>query len=454
MKYSWVPHAQQVRALTVFCDELLYGGARGGGKTDAGLVWMVEPKYIFNPNYAGLVIRRNANDLTDWIERARKMYRPLGAKITGVQPEIRFPSGAVIRTGHLKDSSAYEKYIGHEYQKILIEELTKIPRESDYEKLIGSARSTIPNLPARVFATTNPDGPGYDWVKARWRCDITIFHNKPFSIKDPSSLQTRTRAYIPAKVEDNPSLFDNDPQYVAFLDAIKDPVLKKQWRDGSWESIPTEGAYYSEIIQSLYLPSPPPESLPPRILNYDINLLVPVDTWWDIGRRDATSIWFTQTVGNNVYIIDFYEENFKDMAHYISFVKSKPYTYADHFAPHDINVNEWGGGARLEQAKRLGVYFRVVPKISVMDGIQSARLLFSHVYFHQDNTEQGVNLLKNYRKVYDEKLLKFSDTPLHDFTSNAADAFRYLAVGWERYRKPRDKIKPKPHKSPYTTRRS
>lgn len=473
MKYSWVPHPQQVKALTSGVHELLYGGARGGGKTDAGLVWLVEPKYITNPNYTGLVIRRNANDLTDWIERARRMYKPLKARITGIQPEIKFPSGAIIRTGHLKDASSYEKYQGHEYQKILIEELTKIPRESDYEKLIASSRSTIPDLPARIFATTNPDGPGHDWVKQRWQCDTP--DEKPRVFPDPlypdNPAKSRTRLYIPAQVADNPTLTENDPTYVSFLNSIQDPILKAQWLLGSWDNAPVEGSYYANIISTLYEPTyeqpnplspntPPKLIAPPRIFDFPINYKVPTDTWWDIGVNDTTSIWFTQTVGFNTYIVDFYEANNLTLEQHITHIKTLPYIYKEHFAPHDINVREWGGGSRLEQARKLGVYFRVVPKLSIADGIESARMFFSHAYFHRTNTAQGITLLKNYRKKYDQALQRFSDTPLHDYTSNAADAFRYLATGWERYRKPKNtplsKLTNSLTKSPYsyTTRRT
>jgi len=506
MKYSWVPHPQQVKALTFLVHELLYGGARGGGKTDAGLVWMVEPRYILNPSYTGLVIRRNANDLTDWIDRARKMYKPLNAKITGIQPEIRFPSGAVIRTGHLKDASSYEKYQGHEYQKILIEELTKIPREQDYEQLIASARSTIPGLPARVFATTNPDGPGQSWVRKRWCCDQPDERIRTYTYPDPSNpslLQSRTRLYIPAKVEDNPTLIQNDPTYVSFLNSIQDPVLRAQWRDGSWEDIPLKGSYYADLILQLYQPlydpnqsstpinprlpfnpisnpfpqlkyppapfyQPPKLLQPPRILDFPINHLLPTDTWWDLGVNDSTAIWFTQTVNNTLYVIDFLEASNLKMADYIQLVLNKPYHYNEHFAPHDINVREWGGGSRLEQARKLNFQFRTVPKLSIPDGIEAARNLLSptsnplhstsqqppQTFFHLSNTEQGIYLLKSYKKEWDKDRLVFSDKPVHDFASNAADAFRYLAVGHERFRSQKPIPQHKPSKPTYKTRRS
>ena len=101
----WKPHpGAQTLALSVSNTyETLYGGARGGGKTDAGMVWLLRDSE--NPKLRGLVIRKNAEDLSDWIDRAREMYP--NAVISGKPAFIRFPSGAIIRTGHLKDDSAY-----------------------------------------------------------------------------------------------------------------------------------------------------------------------------------------------------------------------------------------------------------------------------------------------------------------------------------------------------------
>ena len=118
------------------------------------MAWLLRATQF--PDARMLVIRRNADDLADWIDRAHKMY-PY-AKITGKPATIRFPSGAIIRTGHLKDDQAYTKYQGHEYQRVLIEELTQIPSEESYLKLISSCRSTIEGIEAKIFFTSNQAG--------------------------------------------------------------------------------------------------------------------------------------------------------------------------------------------------------------------------------------------------------------------------------------------------------
>ena len=116
MQAHWTPQPKQAIALTRLEDEILYGGARGGGKTDAGQAWLLYD--IDKPRYRALVLRRNADDLRDWIDRARELNLPTRAEFVGNPVEIRFPSGAKIRTGHLKDQNAYTKYQGQEYQKV------------------------------------------------------------------------------------------------------------------------------------------------------------------------------------------------------------------------------------------------------------------------------------------------------------------------------------------------
>ena len=93
-KIIWQPHeGQQTKALQQTSFETCYGGARGGGKTEAGLAWMIEPTYLHNEKYRGLVIRRNYDDLRDWIDRAKMFYRSLGVKVAGNPAEFTFPSG-------------------------------------------------------------------------------------------------------------------------------------------------------------------------------------------------------------------------------------------------------------------------------------------------------------------------------------------------------------------------
>ncbi|NCB00384.1 MAG: hypothetical protein EOM70_13545, partial [Clostridia bacterium] len=253
----WTPSTPQARALSIDIYEILYGGARGGGKTDTGIVFMMLPACGPNafPGYAGLVLRKNHTDLCDWIARANKFYSAYGAKKTGT--DFFFPNGAVIRTGHLKDEEAYEKYQGHEYQRILIEELTQIPDEQRYLMILGSCRSTIPGLRPSIFCTANPGGQGHGWVKRRFidSAPAGKAHYSPIStetqlIGGPTG--KNWRIYIPAKIEDNPALA-GDKTYLAFLDGLPEK-LRKAWREGNWDIL--AGQYFPEFDRSVHVVEP------------------------------------------------------------------------------------------------------------------------------------------------------------------------------------------------------
>ena len=428
-KIHWQPHPRQEVALLRAqddIDELLYGGARGGGKTDAGQVWLIEPKYIKHPKYRALVVRKNADDLSDWLDRAEQMYAPLGGVRTGLPAVFTFPSGAKIKTGHLKDKGAYTKYQGHEYQKMLIEELTQIALEGNYEKLLGSCRSTIAELKAQTFATTNPDGDGHEWVKKRFDCNnpdekVREFHDEQTGV-------TKRRLFIPAKVEDNPTLVDNDPGYVAYLNNISDETLRKQWRDGSWEEPIIEGAYYKTQFDKIKNEN--------RITKVPYESGIEVDTWWDLGMSDHMTIWFTQIIGTEKRVIDYLEAEGEGLEYYARVLKEKGYVYGTHYFPHDGAVREIGTGvSRQETAEKLGIRpVEIVPKLAVYDGIEASRNILDTCYFDGDKCRIGIGRLKRYKKIFDEKRNCYKDSPEHNVDSHGADAFRTFAVGYGKFK--------------------
>ena len=167
-----------------------------------------------------------------------------------------------------------------------------------------------------------------------------------------------------------------------------------------------------------------------RISNVPYQSEFGVHTWWDLGIDDAMSIWFTQDVGREVHVIDYYENSGEGLPHYAAELQRRGYVYASHNAPHDIQVRELGSGkSRLETAAALGIRFNVVPNISVSDGIDAGRAFINRCWFDREKTERGRNALVSYHKVWDEKRKCFQSQPYHDWSSNGADAWRYLAVG-------------------------
>ena len=156
-----------------------------------------------------------------------------------------------------------------------------------------------------------------------------------------------------------------------------------------------------------------------------------VDTFWDIGMHDYTAIWFVQQVGRGAaHVIDYYQNRGEGLPHYVQHLHSKNYTYGNHYGPHDLEVREMGTGkSRREAAYQLGLNFRVVPRLPVEDGIHAARLLIPRAYFDRDNCREGLEALRHYHRTYNERTRQFRDQPVHDWSSHAADAWRYAATG-------------------------
>lgn len=154
-----------------------------------------------------------------------------------------------------------------------------------------------------------------------------------------------------------------------------------------------------------------------------------VHTAWDLGVADSTSIVFFQHIAGTVRIIDCYEKSKEGLEHYVNVVKSKPYTYGKHIAPHDIRVTEWGSGmTRLDKARQLGIIFTIAPNIDVMDGIEAVRSMLPKTYIDENKCAWIIRVLENYRQEWDDKKKIYRLSPLHDKYSHMADAIRYLAV--------------------------
>lgn len=419
MEIKWEPQPRQEIALKSNADEILFGGARGGGKTDAGMAW---PMYhIGHPKYRALVIRRNATDLSDWIDRGKSFYSDAGGKFAG--DTFVFPTGARIRTGHLADKDAYQKYQGHEYQNMIIEELTHIPREKDYEKLLASCRSTVDEIPAQVFSTTNPDGAGHEWVKARWNIPDIPEEDTVVSFRDIDIGGRKVRrklVFVPSKVSDNRYLAESD-EYMSYLHSIQDAELKRAWLEGSWEGFGVEGAYYKDQIQKAQIDG--------RIVKGLYDPMLPVYTWCDIGIADSFAIGYFQFAHNQWRCIDYEEFEGESLKEAIGRMKEKGYTYERHYAPHDIEVRELGTGVtRKETAAKLGVDYDVAPKLGIQDGIDALRTRFISIWFDQDKCELLLKRLRAYHKEFDEKRGVYKAKPAHDQSSHAADMMRYFAT--------------------------
>ena len=157
----------------------------------------------------------------------------------------------------------------------------------------------------------------------------------------------------------------------------------------------------------------------------------PVHTAWDLGVGDSTAIWWWQAHGQEIRVLDFYENHGQGLEHYAAVIAAKAWPKGHDWVPHDAKVRELGTGrTRVETMQKLGLRPRLVPAHKLEDGINAVRRTIPRMWFNSPACRDGVEGLKQYRADYDEKTRVFTNKPKHDWTSHRADAMRYLAMAW------------------------
>lgn len=188
---------------------------------------------------------------------------------------------------------------------------------------------------------------------------------------------------------------------------------------------PVEGAYYgTHMLQA---------EDQGRVTGVPYEPTVPVNTYWDLGMDDSMTIWFVQMVGRELRIIDYYEASGEGLPTYAKVLQEKGYLYGEHWFPHDGMVREIGTGkSRKETAESLGIKPLMIAKRveNKEDGIEAVRNILARCWFDEKKCEQGLNALRSYQKVYDDKNMVYRPTPLHNWASHGADAFQTFATSF------------------------
>jgi hypothetical protein len=223
------------------------------------------------------------------------------------------------------------------------------------------------------------------------------------SVFTPEQLAQEKLEYIRENPEDGEALFEQEYE-VSFAAAIR-------------------GSYYGKLMAAAQDEG--------RITTVPHVLGHPVWTAWDLGYGDSMVIWMVQQIAGSVRVIDLISGSGQGIPHYVSELNKKPYAYTEHLVPHDAENGEVGTGERrIDVMRRLGMKnVRVLPRLGVDDGISAVRNLLPRCMFDKDRTQLGIDALKQYRKSWDDVNKVFRNAPLHDWTSDFADALRYLAIG-------------------------
>lgn len=231
-----------------FCQrnefELLYGGAAGGGKSDALL--MEGLRQIDHPHYRAIYFRRTFPNLQKMIDRSWEIFPHHGGKWNGELKRWQFPSGAIYKFGHMKDESDKYNYQSDEYAYIAFDELTQFT-ETQYLYLHSRCRSPHAGMRCYIRAASNPGNIGHAWVKRRFIDPIPPYQTL---IDEKTGL---SRCFIPAKVYDNKILVDADPLYLKRLEGLPEND-RRMLLEGDWDVF--AGQAFAEIRRGVHVVKP------------------------------------------------------------------------------------------------------------------------------------------------------------------------------------------------------
>lgn len=270
-----------------------------------------------------------------------------------------------------------------------------------------------PGLWAEVILPTLSDRKGWATIIGTPKGKNTFFHMLEKAKQNPDDWY-----YAELKASETGIV---DPDELASLKAQMTDAQYEQEMECSF-SAPVLGTYYAGLIQTLERKG----QIYNQAADYDPEF--PVFVAMDLGYKDSTAIWFWQPRPDGYAIIDYEEAHSQPLSYYYDLLDGKPYEYDTIWLPHDAKAKTLQTGrSTIEQMVDHGYPCQIVPFLKVQQGIDAARLILPDCYFSK-LSEMGVEGLRAYRRKYNDMSKTFSDTPLHDWASNPADGFRYLAL--------------------------
>jgi len=175
-----------------------------------------------------------------------------------------------------------------------------------------------------------------------------------------------------------------------------------------------------------------------RITSVPIDPSLPLGTAWDLGRRDATTIWYWQATQGQIRLVGYYENTMEDLDHYIKKIKEfaakhdVSYELGTHLGPHDCDSMKLGQNETVQtQCIKSGIRMKATTRPAIKaNGIQAVRKIFHRLWIDEDRCEDGINCLAEYQYEWDDKLKVFKKDPLHNWASHGFDGLQSLALGW------------------------
>jgi hypothetical protein len=222
--------------------EVLYEGNRGPGKTDTLLMdFAQDVGQGWGADWTGVLFRKTYPDLQDVIAKSLKWFSLMypGAEFNSGNSTWHWPTGEMLKFRQFAKPADYWKYHGHAYPWIAWEELCTYPDDQCFKSMFSCLRSSRPNMPRKVRATTNPYGVGHNWVKSRYELPVPPGHTISRIItREPSGEECVPRVAVHGHLDENKILLHAEPKYKQTIrTAARNPAELEAWLNGSWDIV-------------------------------------------------------------------------------------------------------------------------------------------------------------------------------------------------------------------------
>lgn len=362
-EFNWTAFPKQAIFLGSFAevDEVMFGGSAGPGKSEALLIYAAQRRLKYAGS-SGLFLRRTFKQLAlegGAISASHEIYGRMGATWNATDRKWHFPNGSVQEFGHCQDENDKYNFQSAQYLDICFDELTQFT-EGIYKYIgLGRARSVRLGARAQIRSATNPGGEGHVWVKKRFVDMSPPYRVMEFTEKHPltGKFVTRTRAFVPASLRDNPVLLENDPEYAMRLNELPENE-RRALLEGRWDLF--EGQAFQQWNPSLHVIRPfaiPPEW--PCWYSVDYGYDAPWCTLWIAKNLD---LWIHQKIARYYVYREIYRAGVPAWAQAVVVKK----TNADQRILYGVaDASMWqgydAGTSLIGHYERAGIYPRKAP---------------------------------------------------------------------------------------------
>jgi len=398
---------------------------------------------LFRPNIAAGIIAHTREDAEHMFKRIKFAYDQLpdsikkirGATVDSAR-ELVFNNHSSLRVGTSMRGSTLQYLHISEFGKIC----AHFPDKA--REIVTGSLNTLGSKQYVFIESTaeGKEGYFYDLCKQAEALDIGgkklspldyRFHFYPwfdcpdYVLKDTIIIPKEIEEYFTKLEQDGIDLTDDQKAWY-----YKKLLTQKDDMKREYPSTPNE-AFESAIDGSFYAKWIREARFEGRVSSVPWDKQARVSIAFDPGYLDSCAVVWFQVIGQEIHVIDYYENSGEGLSHYLGIIKSKPYVYQSYFGPHDIENHQFSTGlSTKEVGASLGVSFITLQtlKLRLEDGIEAVRNLFPRIWIDEQKCSRLIKCIENYRKEFDVNYQIYKNKPIHDQFSHGADAFRYMAI--------------------------